>query len=171
MRAPDPDAWTRYLEADLAGRPEEAERALVEALRALPRPEPRPGFAARVLARVEPPSWFARTGVRAALAAAAVLAALSLAVVPAAAAPIVGLVGPGGLLHLFADGFTGLALRLGSGLDLWRTLATIADALAAAALRPPVALLLLSQLALAALALDRLAALARSRRSTPHGIH
>ncbi len=168
MNATDRNAWTRFLEADRAGRADEAERALFEAFEALARPEPRPGFAARILAQVVRPSWFARTWVRAALAAAAVCAAASIVLVPPLAAPLAAAVGPGGVLHLLADAFTGLAVRIGRGAQTWRTFATVSDALAAAASRPQVALLLFAQFALAALSLHRLAALARSRRYVPH---
>jgi hypothetical protein len=168
VNAPERDPWSRYLEADREGRPEEAERALFEAFGALPRPAPRAGFAARVMARVAPPSWFARTWVRAALAAAAVLAAAALVLVPPIAIPIAEAVGPGGVMHLLADAFTGFVVRIGRGADLWRVLATVSDAIAAAVSRPQIALLLLAQFALAALSLHRLAALARSRRYVPH---
>lgn len=168
MRDTDRNAWIRFLEADRAGRSDLAEQALFEAFGALARPGPRPGFAARVLARVAPPSWFARTSVRTALATAAVLAAASIVLVPPLAAPLAAAVGPGGFLHLLADVFTGLAVRIGRGAQTWRTFAVVSDSLAAAASRPQVALLLFAQLALAALSLHRLAALARSRRYAPH---
>jgi len=162
------NAWIRYLEADRSGRADEAERALVEAFGALPRPAPRAGFAARVMARVVPPSWFARRWVRAALAASALLAAASVLLVPPLAIPIADAVGPGGVLHLLADAFTGLVARLGRGAGFWRALATVSDAVAATVSQPRVALLLFAQLALAAFSLHRLAALARPRRYLPH---
>jgi len=168
VNASEREVWTRYLEADREGRAEEAERALSEAFGALPRLAPRAGFAARVMARVAPPSWFARTWVRAALAAAALLAAASIVLVPPIAIPIAEAVGPGGVMHLLADALTALAVRIGRGADLWRSLATVSDAIAATVSRPQVALLLFAQLALAALSLHRLAALARSRRYVPH---
>ena len=116
------------------------------------------------MARVVPPSWFARRWVRAALAASALLAAASVLLVLPAAIPIAEAVGPGGVLHLLADAFTGFVARIGRGAEFWRVLATVADAIGATVSQPRVALLLFAQLALAAFSLSRLAALARPRR-------
>lgn len=163
-----PEPWQRFLEAEREGSSAEADLALGELFRALPRPSPAAGFAARVMARVARRSVFARPAVRFGLAAALVAAALAAALALPALGPLAGLIGPAGVLHLLIDAATDLVVRVGHGLELWQTLATAARSLGAAALHPPVLLLLVLQLAIAAAALRALAGLAVPKRSSSH---
>jgi len=168
MNRPDPDPWRSFLEAESGGLPEAADRALAELFSELPRPRPSAGFAARVMARVGRRSLFANPAVRFGLAAALVAVALGAGLLAPAIAPLAGLIGPAGALHLLVDSFANVATRLGHGLELWQTLASAGRSLREAALHPPILVLLVLQLVIAAGALRALAALAVPKRSSAH---
>lgn len=163
-----PEPWQRFLDAERDGRSGEADHALAELLRELPRPRPAAGFAARVMARVARRSVFARPAVRFGLAAALVAVALTAGLALPAIGPLAGLIGPAGVLHLLVDSATDLTIRVGHGLEIWQTLAAAARSVGAVALHPPVLFLLVLQLAIAAAALYALAGLAVPKRSSSH---
>ncbi len=171
MSPRDPNPFRGFLEAESTGRPEAADRALAELFAELPRPRPAAGFAARVMARVARRSLFAHPAVRFGLAAALVAVALGAGLLAPAIAPLAGLIGPAGVLHLLVDSFANLATRFGHGLELWQTLASAGRSVRAAAIHPPILVLLVLQLVIAAGALRALAALAVPKRSSAHVAH
>lgn len=162
------DSWQRFLDAERDGRSDQADLALGELFRELPRPSPSAGFAVRVMARLARRSPFARPAVRFGLAAALVVAALAAGLAAPVLGALAGLVGPAGALHLLIDAATGLVVRIGHGFEVWQTVASAARSLGTAVLHPPVLLLLVLQLAIAAAALRALADLAISKRSSSH---
>lgn len=168
MSAHPPNPWQRFLAAEHDREADRADRALAELFRDLPRPRPAAGFASRVMARVAQRSVFARPAVRFGLAAALVAVALAAGLLAPAIAPLAGLIGPAGVLHLLVDAATGLAVRIGHGIEVWQTLGSAAHSVGEAALHLPVLSLLILQLALAAAALRALSGLAVSKRSTYH---
>jgi len=167
-RNPEIESWRRFREAEAAGRAADADLALRELFLALPRLAPASGFAGRVLARVRRPSVFARPGVRYGLAAALVIAALSVALLAPMALPLAGLIGPGSVVSLVIRGVAGLSVRAASGLAIWGSLAGAVQVVGRAMFHPPVLALLLLQFALAAAALRGLRALVPSTRSARH---
>jgi hypothetical protein len=160
----------RFLEAELSGRPEVSDPALVELLRALPGARPAHGFVGRVMARLprRRPSIFARPAARWALGATTAVAALAAGLLLPALGPVAGLIGPAGFLHAFIVSFADLVARFAHGLELWSSIAAVSRTLGEAALHPEVLLLLVLQLAVAALALRALTALALPERSSSH---
>ena len=175
-RTQHPPAWSRFLDAEGAGRDDAAEAALAELFRELPERRPRPGFAARVMARVvareaRRPSWLARPAARFAVAAAAVALAVSSALLVPLIGPLARLVGPAGAVGLLASGSAGLASRFAAGLSAWEPVTTAARALGLALLDPRVAGLLSIQLLIAALALRGLVGIVSAQRSHVHVAH
>jgi hypothetical protein len=167
-RNPEIDSWRRFRDAEAAGRDVEADLALRELFFALPRLGPTSGFAGRVMARIARPSIFARREVRFGLAAALVVAALSVALLAPMALPLAGLIGPGSVLSLAIRGVAGLSVRAASGLAIWGSLAGAVQVVGRALLHPSVLALLVLQFALAAAALRGLRALVPSTRSAHH---
>jgi hypothetical protein len=161
-------AWSRFLEAEAAGRFDRAEEELFVLFRALPRPAPSAGFAGRVMAQVVRRRPFARPVVRFGLAAALVGcflgAALLLPMVPSLAA----LLSPGTLVAGFADLLASIAGRFAAGAADWQEVGSAARALGRAVAQPPIFALVAAQLLVAALALRALARLAVSQRSPDH---
>lgn len=168
MSRHQPNSALRFLDAERDGRAGEADAALAELFRELPAARPAAGFAARVMARVVRRSLFARPAVRFGLAAALVAVALAAGLAGPAIGPLAGLIGPAGVLHLLVDSATDLAVRVGQGIEVWQTLASASRSLGEAALHPPVLVLLVLQLAIAAAALRALAGLAVPKRSSTH---
>lgn len=161
-------AWQRFLAAEEAGRPDQAEEQLFELFRALPRPAPSAGFAGRVMARVGRRRVFARPAVRFGLAAALVAcflgAALLLPMVPAVA----GLLSPGSVVAGFAEALASIAGRFAAGVAFWHQAGDAARALGHVVVQPPIFVLVAAQLMVAALALRALTRLAVSQRSSDH---
>jgi hypothetical protein len=156
--------WLRFLEAERASRPEQAEAELAALFGALERPAPRPGFAGRVLARVRRRSIFARPAVRVAVAAALAAVAVGAALFAPAIGPLLAFAAPSGLLGAAAQIAAAVAGRLAAGAALWQDAAETARALARALLHPAVLSLLAALFAVATLGLRALAVLATTQR-------
>ncbi|KAB2963953.1 MAG: hypothetical protein F9K18_07995 [Thermoanaerobaculia bacterium] len=144
------------------------ERQLAALFRALPERRPRTGFADRVLARLASPSLFARPAVRALLAAAGVVVALSAALLLPAAGFLATRVGPAGAIGFVTGSFAELAVRFASGLAFWEPLAVTARAFARALGEPRLIALLLAHFLIATAALRGLVALSTASRRTRH---
>lgn len=161
-------ALERFLAAEQAGREEDAEGALTALFGQLPALGPRPGFAARVLARVAMRPLFARPWVRWSLAASTLATALAAGLLLPLVGPVFGWIGPARLLHLLVAAFTSLLARVVRGLEVWETVAAVSRTLSEVALHLPILMLLVLQLAIAAAALHALAGLALPKRSDLH---
>jgi len=165
----DKRAWSRYLDAEASGSSEAAEAALAELFRALPRPAPAAGFAARVMARVaRRRSPFALPVVRFGLAASLVAAALGALLIVPMLPGLLGLVEPGSVVSAFVRSLSAATARLAAGAALWQDAAAVGRALGRAVLYPRLPVLFVAQFVIAAAALRALAALASPKRSTHH---
>lgn len=156
--------------------------ALIHVFRAHPSPAPPADFTARVLARLAAElGWgrrrdiFAHRGLRAAVASALALVGVTLVFLPDLLRPVVRRAGAGemgalgdlgGWIHGAANAFSAGARWLAQGLEIWRMLTAIAEALAAAAARPEIAATLLASAFLAIAAFRALDSLITSHRST-----
>jgi len=166
----DRDAWIRFLEAEGGGRLDEAEASLGVLFQALPRPEAPAGFAGRVMARIRRRSAFARPAVRFGLAAALLVVAVGVALVAPMLPSLAALIAPSDLLSFAVDAVTALATRVAAGAALWQDAGSTARALGRALLHPAILVLIVTQFALASLALRALAALAAPKRSFRHAV-
>jgi hypothetical protein len=135
----------------------------------LPRLQPAPGFAARVMARLEPRrSWLSLPAVRAALVAALVVMAVSAALLPPLVGPLTTLIRPSGAPALVIAGFTALTIRVAEGIAAWIPIESAARVCGRLLLEPRLLLLLVLQFAIAALALRGLVRIVASQRSFVH---
>lgn len=172
-RPTPPEPWRRFLEAEDRGQGAEAETALASLFAELPRRQPAAGFPDRVLARVRATgfrrsSLFNRAGVRWALAAGLVAAAFATALLVPLVPAVAGLVGPGALLRLTADGFTEVVVRFATGAAAWGPLVHAAGAVGRVLVEPRWIALLVVQFVVAALALKGLVVIASQSRSPAH---
>lgn len=156
--------------------------ALIHVFRSHAGPAPPADFTARVLARLAAelcwgrrPDIFAHRGLRAAVASALALVGVTLVFLPDLLRPLVRRAGAGemgalgdlgGWIHGAANAFSAGAHWLAQGLEIWRILTAVGEALAAAAAQPAgvTALLASAFLAVAAFrALDSLITSASQR--------
>jgi hypothetical protein len=170
MSAPEQHPWDPFLAAEAEGREPAADAELAALLGSLlPRLAPAPGFAARVMARLpRRRSRWSHPAVRFGLAAALAAAAVSVALVTPTLGALLGLLGPAGAFGLAVGGFAEVATRFADGLASWQPAGVVARALGRALLEPRLAVLLLAQMIVAALALRGLAAVAATERSSSH---
>lgn len=171
LRDHDPSqAWLRFLAAEAAGRDDEADAALATLFAAAPAPVPAAGFADRVLARLVRRSPFAHPGSRLGLAAALALAALSSALLAPMLLPLARLVSLADLVEGGSSLFAEVAVRLASGLAGWGSVGQIVATVGRALLEPATLPFVLTQFAVAALALRGLVRIARLQRSSNHAV-
>jgi hypothetical protein len=170
----------QWLGAEARGSGEET--ALTQVFRAHPAPAPPADFTARVLARLaEELGWgrrrdlfAAHQGLRAAVAAGLALVGATLVFVPGLVRPLArrvvsgdlaGLGGLGDLIMVAANTVSAGVRWLAGGLEVWRLLSAIGEALASAAARPEGAAALLGSALLAVAAFRALNSLISSHRS------
>lgn len=148
MRPSQQDLLARWLAAERDDRAEDAEAALLALCEGLPRPEPLPGFADRVLARVGLPeavaatvqrSLFASRWRRALLAFALLATGLSLFWLPATLSALAGLWSFGDLIQLWTAFFAGVTEALASLVAFGDWLLTLGISLARLLATPTVA--------------------------------
>ncbi|MGH7564732.1 MAG: hypothetical protein ACREK5_09965 [Gemmatimonadota bacterium] len=149
----------RWLEAETRGEAEEAEAAFGVAFAALPRLEPRPGFAERVMYAFQPApvrgfAWLS-WGPKAATIGALTLVAMAIGLLPVAGvafeAPSVGWVVDG-----VTGGITWLAQWLTAGLEVWSFMVRIGNAIGVAMTTPQLGAALLASALVSAAALYQL---------------
>ncbi len=169
-RRPGTESWRAYLAEESAGRDAEAEASLAALFVALPVLGPRPGFAGRVMVRLERRSLFALRSVRVGLAAALAAAALAAGLLAPTLLPLAGLIGPGSLVSAAIGALSAVTVRLASGIALWSDAGHLGAALARAVVQPQILGLILIQFAVAVLALRGLTALASKQRSSNHAV-
>ena len=153
-----------------------AEAALASLFAALPLASPRVGFTTRVLrqagVRRAGRDLFARRGVRWAVAASLVLAAITLLVVPglvaSVLAPFGGALSLAGVLGSAAQLFVLMGRWVSAGMAFWRVASDVGSACVLALSKPPLAFGLFAMAATGALALRALNRLMSPERSTSH---
>ena len=169
----------RWLAAEAAGRPEEAEAALAELFAALPRLVPPAGFAGRVMlavalapqALLRSPARLPRPlrwTLRGLLAAAVALVALGVPSLPGLLAPAWEWLSLARLLDSATACLVAASRWLAAAMSFWEGLARLGGGVAETVAAPPVAAVLLVSLAAAATALCFLADLIAHERSWSH---
>lgn len=148
MRPSQQDLLARWLAAERDDRTDEAEAALLALFEELPRPEPRPGFADRVLARTGlwgvlaapvPRSLFASRWRRALLALALLATGLSLFWLPATLQALAGLWSLGDLFQVWTALLSGVAEGFASLVAFGSWLLALGSTLASLLATPTVA--------------------------------
>lgn len=150
----------RWLVAEAEAATDEAERAFEAVFGALPRLEPRPGFAERVLYAFQPapavrPSEWLRWGWKAATGAALATVALALVLVPATGIAV-DLPSAGRVVQTATGGVTWVAAWLANGLEVWGFLIRIGNAIGVAVATPQVGAALMATAMIGAAALYEL---------------
>jgi hypothetical protein len=160
----------RWLAAEVEAGTEEAEKAFGTAIGALPRLEPRVGFAQRVMVAFHPVPevrrmvWLHR-GWKAVTAGALATVAVALGLVPAAG--IMGdLPSPAALVDTVNHGVTWLAGWLANGLEVWGFLARIGTAIGVVIATPQIGAVLMATALIGAAALYELNRLLVPERRT-----
>ena len=160
----------RWLAAEAEAGTEEAERAFGAAFQALPRLEPRSGFAERVMYAFQPspvvrPNEWLRWGWKAATGGALALVAVALGL-----APLVGITvdlpSTGRFVQAATDGVTWAAGWLANGLEAWSFLIRIGNAIGVGIATPQIGAALLATALIGAAALYQLNRLLVPERRT-----
>lgn len=135
-------AMARWLGHELAGREAAGERALSRVFARLPRPLPSGGFAERVLLAAGLPSARARDlaglEVRALVALACALSAISIFYLPSVFAALAATVRARGVVDLVAGLLVELSQRMAASLAFWEALRRVGGVLAEIAATPAV---------------------------------
>lgn len=144
----------RWLAAEAAGDDAGAEDAFGALFAALPQLAPHPGFAERVVMELREPEtgrvpWLWK----AALAAAVSLAGLTVGLLPLLRWIPIDLPRPGEIVSAAVRSVAWLAQWLSSGLDLWKTLARVGNAVGLAVATPEIASAMLGSAMLSVVAL------------------
>jgi hypothetical protein len=172
QRATNEPALRRWLAAEAAERPAEAETALAELFAALPRLAPPAGFADRVMlaAALAPPAASRAVAwtLRGLLAAAVALVALGVPSLPRLLAPAWAGFSLSRLFDAVTSGLVAAARWIAAALSFWDGLARLGAWVAQTTTAPAVATALLAGLVLAAAALRLLAELIAHERSWSH---
>lgn len=160
----------RWLAAEAEAGTEEAERAFGAAFQALPRLEPRAGFAERVMYAFQPapvvrPSEWLRWGWKAATGGALALVAVALGLVPLAGITV-DLPTAGAVVRAATGGFTWLAAWLANGLEIWTFLVHVGNAIGVGIATPQIGAALLATALIGAAALYELNRLLVPERRT-----
>ncbi len=159
----------RWLEAEARGETAEAETAFGAAFAALPRLEPRAGFAERVTYAFQPApvrgfAWLT-WGSRAATIGILALVALTMGLLPMARLTF-DFPAMGSILDAATSGITVAARWLSAGLELWSFMARIGNAIGVAMTTPQVGVTLLATALVGAAALYELNRLLIPERRT-----
>ncbi len=133
----------------------------------LPERFPRAGFVLRVMSALPRGSWLDSRWSRGSLVAALTAVALAVGILLPALLPLVRLVGPAGVIHLWIGSVADLLAHLSAGISTWSAFASAGRVLGRALALPPFAGLLALNAALALAAFRGLVALS-SRRRTSH---
>jgi hypothetical protein len=160
----------RWLAAEAEAGTEEAERAFGAAFAALPRLEPRAGFAERVMYAFQPTpvvraSEWLRWGWKAATGGALALVAVALGLVPLAGVTV-DLPSAGAVVDATTGGVTWLAGWLVNGLEAWSFLGRIGNAIGVAIATPQIGAALMATALIGAAALYELNRLLVPERRT-----
>ncbi|MGH7542589.1 MAG: hypothetical protein ACREK7_01495 [Gemmatimonadota bacterium] len=160
----------RWLAAEAEAGTEEAEMAFGTALAALPRLEPRAGFAERVMVAFRPAPVVRRLawlgwGWKAATAGALATVAVALGLLPTAGISV-DLPSAAAVVDAATGGVTWLAGWLANGLEVWSFLARIGNAIGVAIATPQIGIALMATAMIGAAALYELNRLLVPERRT-----
>ena len=160
----------RWLAVEAEGRTDEAERAFAAAFAALPRLEPRAGFAERVMYGLQPAPMIQaserlRWGWKVATGGALALVAVALGLAPLAGISVT-LPSAGAVVDATTGGVTWLAGWLANGLEVWSFLVRIGNAVGVAIATPQIGAALLGTALIGAAALFELNRLLVPERRT-----
>jgi hypothetical protein len=129
-----------WIEAELSGLEERAERRLYEVFSMLPQPRPSVGFTASTLAALAPSGLLRerpeRGGFRLLVAASLALAALALAVVPPTIFPVLQVFEATAVVGWVSSGVIAVAQRLGQAAVFWDLAGAVAAMVAETAQTP-----------------------------------
>ena len=160
----------RWLTIEVEAGTDEAEMAFEVAFAALPRLEPRAGFAERVIYAFQPtpvvrPSEWLRWGWKAATGGALALVAIALGLVPLAGITV-ELPSAGAIVDTTTGGVSWLAGWLANGLEVWSFLVRIGNAIGLAIATPQIGAALMATALIGAAALFELNRLLVPERRT-----
>lgn len=160
----------RWLAIEAEAEADEAEMAFGAAFAALPRLEPRAGFAERVMYALQPvpvvrTSEWLRWGWKAATGGALALVAVALGLVPLAGVTV-DLPSAGAVVDATTGGVTWLAAWLANGLELWSFLGRIGNAIGVVIATPQIGAALMATALIGAAALFELNRLLVPERRT-----